>query len=240
MHQSSESVEAVVLVGGLGTRLRDALPDRPKPLAEIGGRPFLGFLLDQLARAGIQRTILCTSYKADQIEKTLGGRFGEQMDLIYSHEEEPLGTAGALRLAEGKLEQDFALIANGDSYVATNLRTFISWHLQSNHPGSLLLVKIDNVSRFGSVVLDDDGKITTFEEKSDTSQAGWINGGIYLLSRELFYEIPNDRPVSLEQEMFPKWASMGLLYGYPVEDAFLDIGTPESLAAANDFFESLR
>jgi len=233
-------VEAIILAGGFGTRLQGALPDRPKPLAEIGGRPFLSRLLDQLAKAGIRRTILCTGYKADQIEKTLGDCFGGQMALIASREEEPLGTGGALRLAESRMEQKLALIMNGDSYVATDLRPFISWHLQAHHKGSLLLVKTDDVARFGSVSIDDDGKITAFEEKSDAHQGGWINGGIYLLSRDLLHEIPSDRPVSLENKIFPKWAAAGLLYGYRAEENFIDIGTPESLASASAFFRSLR
>lgn len=229
-----------MLVGGLGTRLRNVLPDLPKPLAEIDNRPFLHYLLGQLADAGIQRTILCTGHKAEKIARVFGNRFDGRMDLIYSHEENPMGTGGALRLAADKLEGNIALVANGDSYVATDLNKFVSWHFQSKHPGSLLLVRMEDASRFGSVVMDDRGKITNFEEKTDSHRSGWINGGIYLLSRDLLYEIPQGCSVSLERQMFPKWISTGDLYGYPVEDPFLDIGTPESLAAANIFFASLR
>ncbi len=231
-------IPALILVGGLGTRLRSVLSDRPKALAPVGGRPFLAFLFDQLQTAGVRRAVLCTGYRAHQVEETFGPRYGD-LALAYSREETPLGTGGALRLALPLLEGETALVLNGDSYVDCPLGEFHAWHRDHGFPGSLLLTWVEDAARFGTVEADGAGRIQAFREKQGLHQPGWINAGVYLLARRLLEALPADRPVSLEREGFPAWLAGGL-GGYARRAAFLDVGTPESLARAEAFLAGVR
>jgi histidinol-phosphate phosphatase family protein len=157
------------------------------------------------------------------------------MRLRYSRETEPLGTAGAIRLALPMIESEEVLVLNGDSYCAADFAEHVRAHRASDHHGSLLLTLVSDASRFGQVLTRDDGRITDFLEKQPTAQAGWINAGIYVFQRHLLREIALGRAVSLEREMLPNWIPRGL--GTLRSDAkFLDIGTPESYRAAAEFF----
>jgi NDP-sugar pyrophosphorylase family protein len=231
-------IPALILAGGMGTRLRGVLDDRPKVLAPIAGRPFLSYLLDQLEAAGIRRAVLCSGYRAEQLEVALGGRHG-RLELSYSREPEPLGTGGALRLALPRVAGDLVLALNGDSYLDCPLREFIAWHRQHGFAGSILLTRVADAGRFGTVAAAPGGAIQSFHEKRGVPEPGWINSGIYLLSRRLVEALPQGKAVSLEREAFPLWLAQGL-GGYQHEAAFLDIGTPESLAQAEAFFQALR
>ena len=225
---------AVILAGGFGTRLRAVVSDRPKVLAEVNGRPFLAYLLDQLADAGVQSVVLCTGYKAEMIEAEFGDTY-RGMSLRYSPEPEPLGTAGAIRLALPLIDTEQVLILNGDSYCDADVRSYYEEHLQRGTVGSLLLTHVEDASRFGKVLADAAGCVTDFQEKQPNSGDGWINAGLYLLSRELIAEIPPEGAVSLEREMLPGWIPRGL--GTTCSKArFLDIGTPESYDEAAEFF----
>ena len=228
------SVTAVILAGGLGTRLRPVVEDRPKVLAEIDGRPFMSFLLEQLDNSGIRQTVLCTGYLGEQIQETLGDTY-RGISLTYSSESIPLGTAGALQLALPLIKSDVALIMNGDSICKADLRAFWDWHCRHNAPGSLVLTQVPDSSRYGQVILADDHRVQGFSEKSANSGAGWVNAGIYLLGKGLLRTIPAGKTVSLEQEMFPVWLTKGL-YGYKSSGEFIDIGTPESYSQADRFF----
>jgi D-glycero-alpha-D-manno-heptose 1-phosphate guanylyltransferase len=228
---------ALILAGGLGTRLRGVLADRPKVLAPVAGRPFLHYLLDQLQAAGVQNVVFCCGYRADQVEATFGGRHGS-LSLTYSRETQPLGTAGAVRLALTHVAGESLLVLNGDSYVDCPLGDFMAWHLERAFAGSLLLTRVADAARFGTVTVDEKGAIRSFQEKRGVPEPGWINGGIYLLSRRLIEQLPLGQPMSLEHDAFGRWLTEGL-GGYQREAAFLDIGTPESLAQADEFFQRL-
>ncbi len=225
-------VPALILAGGLGTRLRGVLPDLPKVLAPVHGRPFLSYLLDQREVAGVREVVLCTGHRADQVRDTFGARY-QNLSLRYSSESRPLGTAGAIRQALGLVEAERLLVLNGDSYIHSPLGEFHRWHLarESSFPGSLLLAWIANSARFGTVELGPHAAIRSFHEKRGLSLAGWVNGGVYLLRRSLLESIPPDRVVSLENEVFPRWIRQGL-GGYTTRARLIDIGTPESYAAA--------
>jgi len=224
------SLDAAILAGGLGTRLRPVVSDCPKVLAPVRGRPFLSYLLDQLAAARIKSVVLCTGYLGDQIEATFG-EFYRDMKLLYSCETFPHGTGGALKLALPLLESQSVLVMNGDSYFDINLSRFRDWHRARPARGTLALVEAPDTRRYGRVRVDERGAILSFEEKAAEGEPGCINGGIYLLSRSLLETIPGSRPVSLEREMFPAWTGQDL-YGYQGRGRFLDIGTPESYLAA--------
>lgn len=227
-------ITAAILAGGLGTRLRAVVADRPKVLADVGGRPFLAYLLDQVADAGVRTVVLCTGYLGEQVQAVFGRIYG-RLQLVYSQESSPLGTAGALRLALPLLQSETVLIMNGDSLTEVSLRAFWTWHWAQSAEGSVLLVKVPEAKQYGRVRLGVDGRVRSFDEKPDRSGPGWINAGVYLLSRRLLLSIPAGRPVSLEREMMPAWIGRGL-YGYRHRGRFLDIGTPEAYAEAESFF----
>lgn len=233
MSSDLPGLEAAVLAGGLGTRLRASVGDRPKVLAEVCGRPFLAHLLDQLEAAGVRRAILCTGYLGEQVEAAFGDRHGE-VALVYSREERPLGTGGALRLMTPLLQRDAALVLNGDSYVDADLGGLVRAHVAGDVEGTILLKEVEDAGRYGRVERDDSGRVTAFREKLSGGR-GWINAGVYVLGRRLLESIPPDEVVSLEQDILPLWVSKGL-GGHETEGRFIDIGTPESYAAAERFF----
>ncbi len=227
-------VTAAILAGGLGTRLRSAVADRPKVLAPVAGRPFAAYLLDSLAAAGVRRAVLLTGFRGDQVRLTLGNRFGE-MELAYSEEASPLGTGGALRAALDQLDSDTIILLNGDSYCRVGLAAFLAFHRRRRAEASMALVRVENAARFGRVTTALGGRVTAFAEKEATRRPGWINAGVYLLKRSLISEIPTDRPISLERDLLPGWIRRRTVYGRRGREPFLDIGTPKSYAAAADF-----
>jgi NDP-sugar pyrophosphorylase family protein len=225
---------ALVLAGGQGTRLRSVLADVPKVIAPVRGRPFLAWFLDRLAAAGLRRVVISTGYRAEQVEATLGTRHGP-LELIYSRESTPLGTAGALRAAMPHLAGQRVLAMNGDSYWRADLAALLAFHQSRAAGATLLLAHMPDTARFGRVALADDGQVTQFAEKQNSSGPGWINAGVYVIETARIAEIPADRAVSLERETFPSWIGHGL-FGHPGVDRFLDIGTPESYAQADAYF----
>jgi len=231
-------ISAAILAGGLGTRLRSVLQDLPKVLAEVLNRPFLTFLFDQLLYAGLRSLVLCTGYKGEEVRKQLGHAYGS-LNLLYSQEDAPLGTGGALRLALPHLSSDTVLVMNGDSYVNADLRAFLNWFSLNDLSAALVLNKMTDTSRYGRVILDENGAIQSFEEKGGKANTGWINSGVYLFRKKLLQAIPRGRHYSLEREFFPSLLAKGL-YGYPCQGEFLDIGTPDSYAEAEHFFQKMR
>jgi D-glycero-alpha-D-manno-heptose 1-phosphate guanylyltransferase len=217
---------AVLLAGGFGTRLRGVLPDLPKPLAPVRGRPFLAYLLDQVEAAGWTRAILCLHYKSEQIIQAMGDRHGA-LQIEYSVEPEPLGTGGAVRLALAKVNAPRFLLQNADSFCAAPLAEFAAFHLAHGRPASILSVRVPNAARYGRLEMNPDGRVRAFTEKGASGGAGSINAGVYILESELAKTIPVGRPVSLESEMFPAWLPQGLT-AWETSSAFIDIGTPES------------
>ncbi|MFH1033299.1 MAG: nucleotidyltransferase family protein [Pseudomonadota bacterium] len=231
-------ITAVVLAGGQGTRLRAALPQVPKVLAPVAGRPFLAHLLEQLTRAGLKRAVLCTGYQGDRVRDALGETWGD-MALAYSQEEAPLGTGGALRLSLPLLDSPLWLVMNGDSYCGADLAAYARWHQERGAGLSLLLARVENCARFGRVSLQDGGQVLGFAEKDGRNAPGLINAGIYLMERRVIEELPPGRELSLERQVFPDWIGRGL-GGLIAPGPFLDIGTPESHARAEGFFGALE
>jgi D-glycero-alpha-D-manno-heptose 1-phosphate guanylyltransferase len=232
----SAPTTAIILAGGLGTRLQSVVSDRPKALALVAGRPFLYFLLDQLADAGIKDVVLCVGHRADQVRQTMGDHH-RGMVLRYSLETEPLGTGGALRLALDACTANPLLVANGDSILRTDLRTFFTWHATSGAKASVLLAQVPDAARFGRVEVDPEGHILHFMEKDGRSHPGAINAGYYLIDRSWISQIPAGRMVSLETEVFPTWIGREF-FAKETPGIFLDIGTPESYMQAESTLAS--
>ncbi len=229
-----KGLTTAILAGGLGTRLRPVVSDRPKVLAEVHHRPHLTHIFDQLAGAGIREVVLLTGYQAEQVFQTVGETYGP-LKLVYSPEAAPLGTAGALRNALAKLSGPDVLLLNGDSWCDADLGDFRNFHRLTGADLSMVLVQAADPSRYGKVQAARDGRIARFEEKKE-GDPGWINAGIYLLARTLIAEVPAGPEVSLEGDMIPRWVGLGKkIYGYRHAGRFLDIGTPVSYASAEMF-----
>lgn len=235
---SREDLRAFVLCGGLGTRLRPVLSDRPKSMALMAGVPFLQLLLEQVHSQGVDQVILGTGYMAEQIEDFFGN--GEDLDLRirYSREPEPLGTGGALKLAEPLLS-DPMVVLNGDSYVEWNLASALQIFRKEATSLVMVLQTVADVSRYGSVTVASDGRVTDFVEKGTRSGAGLINAGVYLLRKEIVGALPAGKAISLERDVFPGLLS-GKVYGLISEGIFIDIGIPADLERAQTLLATSR
>jgi D-glycero-alpha-D-manno-heptose 1-phosphate guanylyltransferase len=236
--ETRDRLTAIVLAGGLGTRLRAVVADRPKVLAPVAGRPFLAYLLDQIADAGIQRIVLSTGHMAEQFDAAIGDRY-RGLDIIYAREEAPLGTGGAIKFAGGVAEADQLLIMNGDSYCDANLSEYIDWHIRGKHEVSLMLAKVDDASRYGTVELDAEGRIRAFLEKQPHRGTGYINAGVYLIRRAMLEQIPAGSS-SIERDVFPKWLDKWRVMGWVTDGAFIDIGIPGDYERSHDFMTRVR
>lgn len=226
-------ITTAILVGGFGTRLQSVVSDRPKVLAQVRGRPFLAYLLDQLMSFRVSEVVFCSGYMSDKIQECFGDSYGS-LHLRYSREDKPLGTGGAIRLAKPYFRSDTVLVMNGDSYIDVDLRAYVNWFFEKDGQAALLLAKVNDTSRYGTVCVDKD-RITAFEEKKEGSGSGWINAGVYLLNSSLISSIPPGEFYSLERQFFPGLIKQGL-FGFRSGGQFIDIGTPKSYAVAETFF----
>jgi NDP-sugar pyrophosphorylase family protein len=236
---SLNGMDAVVLAGGQGTRLRSALPDRQKVTADVAGRPFVFNIIEQIKKAGVKRIILALGYRADDVLECLKNAGSPELEILPSIEATPLGTAGALKRASEQIRSSTVLVMNGDSFINADLKGFLSFHRQHRAGISLILTKSEDPRRFGAVCFDKDNKVLAFQEKPDTDQAHFINAGIYLIEKTIIDGIPADQPVSLERDMFPEFCN-GALYAMVQDEPLIDIGTPDSWKQADAFFEKLN
>src|SRR5213082_1230838 len=199
----SSAVRAFVLCGGPGTRLRPVLTDRPKSMALISGTPFLQLLLDRLRSQRVSDVILGTGYMAEKIESYFRSRNDLGMRIRYSREHEPLGTGGALKLAEPFIS-DPVLVLNGDSYVEWELLPMLELFTAKDAALVVVVQAVADVARYGSVALDHDGRVTEFIEKGSRAGPGLINAGVYLLREEVVRGLPAGTAISLERDIFPR------------------------------------
>jgi NDP-sugar pyrophosphorylase family protein len=234
--RESGTGEAVILAGGKGTRLQSIVNDRPKPMAQVAGRPFLEWLILLLRAQDVRRIVFCTGHMSAVIEAYFGDGKQWGMEFAYSREQALLGTAGAVRHALPRLRSDRFLVLNGDSYSEADTKQLETAHLARGARATLWCVRAENCQRYGSVEIDRDGAVQAFREKATGRGAGVINAGVYMLEREAVSSISEGRSVSLEAEFFPSLIGHGL-YAVVRETPFLDIGTPEAYAAAQVFFE---
>lgn len=230
------AVRAFVLCGGQGTRLRPVLADRPKSMALISGTPFLQLLLNKLRSQGVDDAILGTGYMAEKIESYFGSGNKLAMRIRYSREDEPLGTGGALKLAE-PLISDPVVVLNGDSYVEWSLVPMLELFTAKDADLVLVLQAVADVTRYGSVALDRDGRITRFLEKGIRGGPGLINAGVYLLRKQIVRDLPAGAAISLEREVFPRLLDRRV-YGLVCTGLFIDIGIPDDFKQAQTLLAS--
>lgn len=227
--------QAVVLVGGEGTRLRPITSLMPKPVAPMVGRPFVGYILDNLARHGVERVVFSSGYLAEVIEATIGDGAQYGVHVSYVVEEEPLGTAGAIKNAQSALAPGRFLACNGDVLSDVDLTRLGALHAERGAMGTIYLHAVDDPRRYGLVRTRTNGQVIEFLEKPGLDHPGpyLINAGVYVLEPEVLELIPAGRMVSIEREVFPRLASAGSLYGLQPGGYWRDIGTPESYIAAH-------
>jgi mannose-1-phosphate guanylyltransferase len=232
-------MQAVVLVGGEGTRLRPLTLSHPKPALRLVDRPFIRFMVDWLARHGVSEVVMACGFRAELLRAALGEGGGEA-SIRYVEEAEPLGTAGPVRLAHEEigLGERF-LVLNGDVLTDLDLTALMSAHERSGAKATLALYPVDDPSSYGLVMKADDGAVSAFIEKPDPADTvtNEISAGAYVLERDVLELIPAGRGVSIEREVFPRLVGQGL-YGHRLEGYWMDIGTPERyLQASWDILE---
>lgn len=222
--------EAIVLAGGLGTRLQEVLPETPKCMAPIGEKPFVAYVLDYLAASGISKVIISVGYRKDQVINYFGDSY-KSLKLIYAIESEPLGTGGAIKSAFNFTSLDEIFVLNGDTYFVPDLMKMTQQHTEYSADITIAVKQVPDASRYGKVITDPDGRITEFMEKQPDAGTGWINGGIYMLNRKIIDSIEVQK-FSLEHEIFRKQCSNFRMHAFRTDAFFLDIGIPADLEKA--------
>ena len=219
-------MQAILLAGGLGTRLRSVVSDRPKPMALIEGRPFMEYVTRELVRSGIDDIIFAVGYKGSMVEEYFGDGSTFGVHASYAYEETLLGTAGAIKNAAKYMTDPEIFVLNADTFYRMDYCRLTRQKKDMALDMAMVLREVEDVSRYGQAVLTH-GRLTGFNEKTDSQTRGTVNGGVYLLSRDLIDTIPEGK-VSLEQEMIPAWLSEGRKLGGFVNDGyFIDIGIPQ-------------
>ena len=229
----SMAEEVIMLVGGFGTRLQTVVPGVPKPLASVAGRPFLAWLLDAYAAAGMRRAILATGYRAEQVREFAGARWND-MEIAYSHEEEPLGTGGAVRQASSLVSGDGVHLINGDTFLRYSPVDLEKACRDAGTMAGVALAEVDEVSRYGAVEIVA-GRVSLFSEKGGQGP-GLINAGCYFLTVEALSCLPKRAAFSLETGFLHAQAEARQLTAFTATSGFIDIGVPEDYARAQELF----
>lgn len=226
-------MQAIVLAGGLGTRLRSVVTDLPKPMAPVAGRPFLAWILDRLAQAGFERAVLAVGYRHEAIEQHFGHAY-RGIALHYSVEGRPLGTGGALRLAADHVSHWPVFVLNGDTFLDLDYRAMLDAHLKGGEQMSLAVCRVPDAGRYGALELQD-CHVRGFMEKGRAGP-GVINAGTYLLSRSVLDRIPRGEVFSFEQQLLVPEVGTLRPAAFATDGLFIDIGVPEDYARAQRLF----
>ena len=233
-----EPKEAIILAGGFGTRLQGVVKDLPKPMAPVNGQPFLTYILDYLIEYQYTKVVLSVGYLHEKIEEFFGTQY-KSLEIDYAVETEPLGTGGGILFAMSKCMTDNVLVINGDTMFKVDLDAFARFHKEKGCLLSIVLREVEDVARYGSVVISDDNLIALFAEKQATVGRGYINGGVYLINRELFDKHPQPQRFSFEKDLMTKFYTQEMFYGMPSDGYFIDIGIPEDYARAQQELQPL-
>ncbi len=228
--------EAIVLAGGLGTRLKGVIYDIPKPMAPIGNKPFLEYLLQWLHKKSIDRVVLAVGYKYEIIEQYFGNTY-KKMELVYAVENEPLGTGGAIANAIPYCESDSFFLINGDTFFDVDLELLKATHIEHSSELTLSLKEMTSFDRYGSVELVD-SHIQAFKEKTFIEK-GLINGGVYYLQKAIFNRPELGKRFSFETDIMEAGVGHIKMAGLVSDSYFIDIGIPDDYAKASEELPSL-
>jgi D-glycero-alpha-D-manno-heptose 1-phosphate guanylyltransferase len=222
--------EAIILAGGLGTRLQGVVPNLPKCMAPVAGQPFINHVIGYLQQAGIQRFIFSLGYRGEQIEKHIRQTY-PFVDAVFVTEDIPLGTGGAIQLAGKQAATTDVAIVNGDTLFKVDFVSLAALHHSKEAACTLALKPIQQAERYGCVTVDAMGRITQFAEKKG-QEAALINGGVYILSMPLFLQTPLAAPFSFEKNYLETFYLQHKIYGQVQDTYFIDIGVPEDYERA--------
>ena len=230
-----KTTEAIFLAGGMGTRLQPVVKDVPKPMADINGKPFLHYLILFYAGQGITHIVLSVGYLYQTVMNYFGRSYGS-VRISYSIEKQPLGTGGAIAKAMGYTETHDILVVNADTMFDVKLKEVLDFHRDKKSVLTLVVRKVDDLNRYGSVILDEDAKITGFTEKGQSTGSGFINGGVYIINKFFFSGFKFPEKFSIEKDFFEKEYRNYAFYAKICHGYFIDIGIPEDyLRAQNEF-----
>lgn len=221
---NSKITEVIILAGGLGTRLRSAVPELPKCMAPILARPFIGYLLDYLQQQGMENYIFSLGYKHELIQQYLDTQYGH-LQKIYSLEKEPLGTGGAIRLAASHAKAGNVLVVNGDTFFKVDIATLSEFHHQHSADCTLSLKPMTSFDRYGMVAIDKDNRVMAFHEKKFYEE-GLVNGGVYALNVPNFLSEQLPEKFSFEKDYLEAFYNKRNMYGMIQDSYFIDIGIP--------------
>lgn len=228
-------MKAVILAGGEGTRLKPLTFHRPKPLIPIAGRPCIDYVLRSLTDSGFREIVIATAYLSDRLIKMIGDGLGYDASILYSFEENPAGTAGAVRRV-GTFLHDTFVVAMGDVLADVDFRSLIEFHKERNATATMALTEVSDPSEYGIAQLEDDGRVVRFQEKPkpEESFSKLVNAGIYVLEPEVLDIIPPDRKFDFARDVFPLLLANGRpVYGTRLRGVWMDIGHPQDLWKAS-------
>jgi len=237
------TIDVLILCGGMGTRLRSTIGETQKVMARVGARPFLDIILEHIEHQGLRRVVLCAGYRADAVEeyyRSKEGRGGQSrpaptLTIEFSNETEPLGTGGAIKVAEPLVKSQRFFVLNGDSFCPVDFKKFLDFHLFNKALASLVLSQAKERQDFGTVEIDNQQKVVAFKEKIKSDAAALLNAGVYCFEKDIFQYIPKQKKFSLEHDVFPNLVDKKF-YGFVVNESFMDIGTPERYKNADSIF----
>ncbi|NGX56473.1 MAG: D-glycero-alpha-D-manno-heptose 1-phosphate guanylyltransferase [Candidatus Anoxychlamydiales bacterium] len=234
LNQKNLMIDAIILVGGLGTRLRKTIPNIPKPLAPINGVPFLDILIKLLKKNNVNNIILAVGYKSQEFIK----KYSNFENIIISEEKKLLGTGGAVKQAMQFVKSEKVLVLNGDSYIDFSLENLLNYSRQKNADGVILCKTIIQNDRFGLININNENKILSFDEKKFVKK-GLINVGVYLLKKNIFSIAVFSKIFSLEKDFFPKLIKNKNIFSLISTNPFIDIGTKDSFLLAQEKLKAL-
>ena len=227
--------QAVVMVGGKGTRLLPLTETKPKIILPVADRPCLWYLLRSLARAGIEEVILACGYKSEQMRDAIGDGSDLGISIVYSYEDEPLGTGGAMKLVEDRLDDVF-VAANGDVFASIDVGAEIEEHIRTDASVTIALTPVENPCEFGIARVQDDGRITEFKEKPKPEEvfSNLINAGVYVINRSVLGYVPEATFYDFSKDLVPRLMADGhRIQGFEVDGIWMDVGRPHDLLGAN-------
>ena len=228
---ADNTATAIILAGGLGTRLRSAVPDLPKCMAPVAGKPFLYYVIEHLTKQGVDHFIFSLGYMHEVIEAFLHENY-PSLKYELSIEAEPMGTGGAIRLACVKAIDKNVLVSNGDTLFKADVNKLVAFHKQADAACTLALKPMQDFDRYGVVEINQEGYIQSFKEKQHYAE-GYINGGVYALNVRRFLELDLPGKFSFEKDYLEKYYTTEKMLGLVQDEYFIDIGIPEDLAKAN-------
>lgn len=230
--------DVVILAGGLGKRLAPVTGGGQKVMVKIGDKPFLSILIEFIASQGGRRFILCTGHGAEQVEDQLR-KLHRNVDLVFSREDSPLGTGGAIKKGSAQVKTDIFLAMNGDCFCTIDYNKLVAFHRANHANATVAVTRVDDARDYGTIEFDAAHKIKAFKEKQPQLRPAYINTGTYCLKQDVFRMVPTVEKFSIEYDFFPHLVNQGF-FGFEVPNKFIDIGTPDRYAWAQQHLKELR